>query len=206
MEKKNTSLIVFIVILSLLVLGLGGFITYDKVFKEKDNKNNNDNENNNVKVELKEMKDVQIVNGDDVNVLVDTLGNAYVLMPKKPNIDDNNYDAKIMKSNLLQFEKNSTKYNINGYVNSNNENTITGYKLNVSNVLSVYNLGHHFIFLKKDGTLSYFYDDIASEEFLKLKNISNVKDAVSVSGSNFLYSPYAITKDGTEISLKDYIK
>ena len=206
MEKKNTSLIVFIVILSLLVLGLGGFITYDKVFKEKNNKNNNDNENNNVKVELKEMKNVQIVNGDDVNVLVDTLGNAYVLMPKKPNIDDNNYDAKVIKSNLLQFEKNSMKYNINGYVNSNNENTITGYKLNVSNVLSVYNSGHHFIFLKKDGTLSYFYDDIASEEFLKLKNISNVKDAVSVSGSNFLYSPYAITKDGTEISLKDYIK
>ena len=34
MEKKNTSLIVFIVILSLLVLVLGGFITYDKVFKE----------------------------------------------------------------------------------------------------------------------------------------------------------------------------
>ena len=206
MEKKNTSLIVFIVILSLLVLGLGGFITYDKVFKEKDNKNNNDNENNNVKVELKEMKDVQIVNGDDVNVLVDTLGNAYVLMPKKTNVDDNNYNAKVIKSNLLQFEKNSTKYNISGYVNSNNENTITGYKLNVSNVLSVYNSSHHFIFLKKDGTLSYFYDDIASEEFLKLKNISNVKDAVSVSGSNFLYSPYAITKDGTEISLKDYIK
>lgn len=36
MEKKNTGLVVLVIILSLLVLGLGGYIVYDKVLKNKD--------------------------------------------------------------------------------------------------------------------------------------------------------------------------
>ena len=92
------------------------------------------------------------------------------------------------------------------------EDTLNAYKIQEDDFLASYFVhskndnNEYCILIRKDGTLSYFYDDIESEEFLKLKNISNVKDAVSVSGSNFLYSPYAITKDGTEISLKDYIK
>ena len=31
MEKKNTGLIVLVVVLSLLVVGLGGYIVYDKI-------------------------------------------------------------------------------------------------------------------------------------------------------------------------------
>lgn len=52
MEKKNTGLIVLVVILSILVIGLGGFIVYDKLLSEKDlqindtqpNKDKNKNE------------------------------------------------------------------------------------------------------------------------------------------------------------------
>lgn len=36
MEKKNTGLIVLIIVLSLLVLGLGGYIVYDKVLSKED--------------------------------------------------------------------------------------------------------------------------------------------------------------------------
>lgn len=57
MEKKNTGLVVLVVVLALLVVGLGGFIIYDKALS-KDNKitenDNNKNENindNNISVE-----------------------------------------------------------------------------------------------------------------------------------------------------------
>lgn len=43
MEKKNTGLIVLIIILSLLVVGLGGFIVYDKVLSNNEVENNNNN-------------------------------------------------------------------------------------------------------------------------------------------------------------------
>ena len=41
MEKKNTGLIVLVVVLSLLVVGLGGYIVYDKML----DKNINDSDN-----------------------------------------------------------------------------------------------------------------------------------------------------------------
>lgn len=52
MEKKNTGLIVLIVVLSIAVLGLGGFIIYDKVLNNDSKNNSNeinkeDNENKN---------------------------------------------------------------------------------------------------------------------------------------------------------------
>lgn len=46
MEKKNTGLIVLVVILSLLVVGLGGYIVYDKVLSKEDSNINNDVKDN----------------------------------------------------------------------------------------------------------------------------------------------------------------
>ena len=47
MEKKNTGLIDLVVVLSLLVVGLGGYIVYDKMLdkniNDSDNKGKNDN-------------------------------------------------------------------------------------------------------------------------------------------------------------------
>jgi len=45
MEKKNTGLIVLVVVLSLLVVGLGGFIIYDKVLNENNDKVDKNNNN-----------------------------------------------------------------------------------------------------------------------------------------------------------------
>lgn len=55
MEKKNTGLKVLVVILTVLVLALGGFIVYDKVLKGTPidvNNGNNTNETNNDAIEL----------------------------------------------------------------------------------------------------------------------------------------------------------
>ena len=47
MEKKNTGLIVLVIVLCLLVVGLGGYIVYDKMLdkniNDSDNKGKNDN-------------------------------------------------------------------------------------------------------------------------------------------------------------------
>ena len=37
MENKNTGILILTVILSFLVLGLGGFIVFDKLLKDNDN-------------------------------------------------------------------------------------------------------------------------------------------------------------------------
>ena len=91
MEKKNTWLIVLIIILSLLVVGLSGFIAYDKLFSNRkaeentklnDKKNNsnielneeeksknndklNDEEKNNGSIELNDNTDNNTINNSD---------------------------------------------------------------------------------------------------------------------------------------------
>lgn len=49
MDRKNKGLIVLVIILTILVLGLGGYIVYDKVLSKNNdtNINNNDNDINN---------------------------------------------------------------------------------------------------------------------------------------------------------------
>ena len=60
MEKKNTGLIVLVIILSLLVVGLGGFIVYDKVLS------NNEVENND-NTDLNDDINSDVENNDNIN-------------------------------------------------------------------------------------------------------------------------------------------
>ena len=48
MEKKNTGLIVLVVVLGLLVVGLGGYIIYDKILDKSINDTNNKDKNDNI--------------------------------------------------------------------------------------------------------------------------------------------------------------
>lgn len=61
-RKKNTGLVVMVIILSLIIVGLGGFIIYDKVISKNtkiDKKVENKKEvNNNVILKLDETKDI----------------------------------------------------------------------------------------------------------------------------------------------------
>lgn len=50
MEKKNTGLIILVIILSLLVIGLGGYIVYDKVLNKDSNTSDIGTDNGNTNV------------------------------------------------------------------------------------------------------------------------------------------------------------
>ena len=64
MEKKNTGLIVLVVVLSLLVVGLGGYIVYDKMLdkniNDSDNKGKNDNNFYQIKLLLYQISKLKI--------------------------------------------------------------------------------------------------------------------------------------------------
>ena len=67
MEKKNTGLIVLVVILSLLVVGLGGYIVYDKVLSKEDSNINNDKCDISEKYDFVSMSGYYFKNENDSN-------------------------------------------------------------------------------------------------------------------------------------------
>ncbi|MBQ7140976.1 MAG: hypothetical protein IJO32_05680 [Bacilli bacterium] len=122
MEKKNTGLIVLVVVLSIAVLGLGGFIVYDKVLKsekEDNNKietnNNQMNQSNNIN-KLDDTKEIVYTeisynitgHNDEMNGLSEI---PQINLDTKNTIDINiniiDFFKKIMKTNKF---KNSYKY------------------------------------------------------------------------------------------------
>ena len=70
MEKKNTGLMVLVIILSLLVLGLSGYIVYDKVLSKEDVSNDVQNVND-------ESND--IVKEEDINLIDYKFGDEVVI-------------------------------------------------------------------------------------------------------------------------------
>ncbi len=67
MEKKNTGLIVLVVILSLLVVGLGSYIVCDKVLSKEDNNINNDKCDISEKYDFVSMSGYYFKNENDSN-------------------------------------------------------------------------------------------------------------------------------------------
>ena len=222
MEKKNTGLIVLVMILSLLVVGLGGFIVFDKVLsndkiEDSNIDNNNEDSSNDTKEEndkkyqysLINRTELQAVRNGYVEVVVDTEGNAYLTLIG--NLDYVNDDS--LKTSLLKLQKNFKEYSPKNYISQSGEKILTGYKLDVERVLTVYfvNMGNggssYFVFVKENGTLSYLSNDsIIYDGEINLKDINNLDNIVSVVENTYTLIPYAIDFDGTEISLYDYIK
>ncbi len=218
MEKKNTGLIVLVIILFILVLGLGGFIVYDKCLNKKnneivDNKNNNtNNDNSAIKNNLIKRQQLQWVYGAGQysRVYVDVDGSAYVTV-----YPENVYNDNATKNSLLKFQSRCKSYTLKGEsFRDGGDFTISAYKFD--HIMTAYYIHDYastsgktdiFVFIKDDRTLSYFYvSDLYKKGEVNIKNVNNLKDIVSVVENNYKNIPYAITKDGTEISLKDYIK
>lgn len=117
MEKKNTGLIVLVIILSLLVLGLGGYIVYDKVLSDKEidnikesninNKDNFVNNDNNLAFdfEIKSIESVEII-ADSPNNKLFVRGNMNLLY------DEEKYFPVTLSGYCL--DENNNKYNIYG--------------------------------------------------------------------------------------------
>ena len=228
MEKKNTGLIVFIVILSLLVLGLGGIVIYDRVsnnkndnITEKDDNNQNKNNNNNsstnddtvYKYSLANRKEVQLISDIEYfNIWVDVEGNAYVSLKSDANFNGN-AGAEHQKKMVAKFKKMTQNYSFKVYGNNSKSDekvTINAYKL-TDKVLTAYSVDigdvdnyEMVAFIKENGTVSFFMPNhiyFGGEIFYK--ELDGLKNVVSIVRN---YSePYAITSDGTEILLEKYI-
>lgn len=93
MEKKSTGLIILVVVLFLLVLGLGGFIVYDKVLNiSNDNIDNKQNDNGSVNIDNTVNKKYSV--GDEItfnnekwNVIKDSTENDdYVVVLKSSSL------------------------------------------------------------------------------------------------------------------------
>lgn len=216
MEKKNTGLIVITVILSILVLGLGGFIVYDKCLRNKnDDKpitNNNKDDTNDVlyKYSLSNRKYVQqSADNNCLLTMVDTNGGAYILQWGPTEHIDKEILDNLDKA-LSPYVKTPLKASDDSF---EDENTLNAYKIQGDDFLASYFVhskndnNEYCILIRKDGTLSYFstYDIYYKGEF-NLKNIDNVKNVISIGDNQYTGMPFAITFDGKKIALNDYIK
>lgn len=84
MEKKNTGLVVLVIILFLLVVGLSGFIVYDKVLSS-DKKESSSKENINDKDGNIDTDDDKNIKGNDANKSY-KLGDS-IILPSLSNVD-----------------------------------------------------------------------------------------------------------------------
>lgn len=97
MEKKNTGLVILVIVLSLLVVGLGGFIIYDKVLS------GGKIENNNIDVDSKDNE----VNDNDENINDEDFSKQY-----KDIITDGIW---YMNGTVFSFKNEKTLFSIGKY-------------------------------------------------------------------------------------------
>lgn len=227
MEGNNSGLIYLLVVLSLLVFILGGYIVYDNLIKDKLDNNNTLNEEVKDIISSEEKKDeqndgnikyfytlknrsyIQAVREGNIEVIVDKEGNAYITV--SGNLDYVN--DTFIKNNLIELQSNFKTYSPKDYVYyDGSTTTLEAYKLDLSGVLTVYNvyLGNggfsYFVFLKQNGRLAYLsYDELINKGEIFLKDIKEIENVVSVVENTYTMTPYAVTKEGNEISLDEYI-
>ncbi len=139
-EKKNTWSVVSIIILSLLVVGLGGFIVYDNYFRDKDVANNNTKgtTNNSYKTFAKNLKS-QFSKYDSNNKNYQYINNHFV---------EDGYEVYLNKNGNLYVR----------YFNENLNSKYGTYKI-AEDVLSFYainvgqDVGNMIFFINEDGTV-----------------------------------------------------
>ena len=191
MEKKKNNLIPIVIILIVLVLGLGGFIVYDKVLNNnednnlgyKGNQTSSENISDSYYSNLVKNRETTVIyiNGSPLNFLLDKNGDVYYHESYKYSI------------NTTESKKD---YVIKDYVLSHDgSNIYHGYKLDISNVLMIYygytGQGGYgtFVFIKENGdvaTLTVNPDSgtnsIGEKEvsIIKLEENKNLKNIVAV--------------------------
>ncbi len=191
--RKHKSILT--IILCILLLVLGSYILYDKVLN-----------NNIIRYSLANRTYLQAVRLEQAEVLVDIEGNAYLYM-----FDDE--DNLQVKNNIKKIENKYKTYNPKGYNNTLGEDKLEAYKLDIENVLTVYyvHIGNggfsYFIFIKENGQVSYLsYDKLIYDGEIYLKDIDDLENVISIVDNTYSMKPYAVTSDGNEVLLSDYIK
>lgn len=200
-EQKANKVLIFLLVLFIITTFLfGGYIIFSRGKTA-----NSDQKGSDINYNLTKRTMVQAVREGSIEIVVDTKGNAYLTL-----IGNLDYEENIQK-NLINLKG---KYNVYFPLNNPEEDgTLNAYKLEVEKVLMAYyvHMGNggssYFVFVKENGMLSYLsYDNLVSLGEVNIKNIDNLRGIVSVIENIYLMTPYAISLDGTEISLYDYIK
>lgn len=201
MKRCNFKFKWYTLILILLILCLTGYILYDKLV------NSNNNISINYNYTTKNRKNVQILQGDYVEILVDLNGDVYLSVIG--NID--NIEDKQIKNSLFYLKNSLSNYTPKGYTDYTGQSSIyNSRKLNISNVLTSYHVlmgngaDDYFIFIKENGTLSYLKINHEAGT-IPIFNIEKLNNIVTIVENDYTKSPYAVDLEGNEYSLYDYI-
>ena len=195
--NKNKLYILIIVILSVIVLCLGGLLLYTNA-----DKGNNNQVQYNYKVSSRTT--VQTIDSGSINVLVDTQGDVYVYT-------NNNIGYFGDDSFTKKLESNYQNYSPKGYKDNNGNTTLNGLKLDITDALSVYyvlNKGtsSHFVFIRENGKVSYInVSELLANSNHQIHEIPSLTGVVSIINNVYNRLPYAITIEGEEIDLSEYL-
>ncbi|MBR3362851.1 MAG: hypothetical protein IKG40_02880 [Bacilli bacterium] len=184
MEKKSTGKTVIIVILLLAVIGLGGYIVYDK-FIVKDETKELQSEINALKLEIKTLKEKTQSNNDDEIVITDLYGTYTWTKKYEANVSGPNLEATYTTYNIklvLNSDGTATYDASNGleaeqtkgsfsYENGKIIYTREYYNYDTSGPKDVYNSGDDkietFVVVDKDTLQNTYYDQITALKKLK---------------------------------------
>lgn len=226
MEKKNKGKVV-IVILVLMVLGLGGYIVYDKVLNKEVNEP--------IKTEKKEEKKSEVDSGfniekkSELQALNISIGRVYITKDGDAflTIDDfATQNIGMEKTAAEQLKKLQQKTAVEGYCGNqvsqieghcDSGNVVNSIKLDVDNVVSAYYLSMgqsidmgKLMFVKQDGTISSIdfgalFDGkvVVENNYKNLKNIVTVVQSATTSAASGYNQAIAIEKDGTQHILEN---
>ena len=207
MEKDNRTSKLLLTIFVIISVALGGFIIYDKVLKKEEivqcnekNISKNDDYIKDFYSNMKKNRKLDVKYGL-LEVILDKSGNVYYRVSEE-----------ITNKTVLGVQDAKQKYEIEGYstlVDSPSgwvsANYIEGYKLGISNVVSLYSeydfAGNDvYIFIKENGTIGLLkcHEKNGEVEILefsetvdKYKNIIGVNSSVSTNNGGYqLYDIY----------------
>lgn len=185
MENKNNGLIIIIIVLSLLVLGLGGFIIYDKVLTDKAIENNTNNE---------------AAKSHDKQTSANT-NNSYELFANNlksqfSKYDDNNQNYLYVNSDIVkggyEVYLNERQTLFVKYLNEELNAKYGEYKI-ADNVLSFYVIaagqggGNMLYFINEDGTVGSVNTEyeIGNDNQIIIKKDLGYKNIVSIINGAF---------------------
>lgn len=215
--KKN----IVIIILTILVLGLGGYLVYDKVIDKEEvsiNENTQSNESdkvveNNNSTETKENKFLlkkgevtQVLEGDEDFVVIVDNGQAYLA-----------YDGDDMTNNIKTITSKFTSYKINNYIEdlANPDAGVNCYKLDqLNNVVAAYDLyqgnnGVYFTFILDNGKVALIDEgELLREGKINVQILEGLENIVTFVQAQTVgaFNAYAIDINGNQIDLANYLK
>ena len=181
-EKKNNGLIVLVIILSLLVLGLGGYIFYDKVYNEEDidtNEINNDINESDIFVDNDNTSafDLEIKSIDSVEIIVDSPNSKLFVRGTM---------------NLLYDEEKYFPVTLSGYCMDENNNKYSIYGPGTG-AISFYNYDKNFVLV----------NTINSKDGDVIDSNSNMKHASEIDWNNRKITSCKIEKANAKIKDED---